>query len=110
MDVALGMIRTAAVSFDHLTNSEHWDRFLSYVQSNLDEARKERARVLSLCGGAVGDALTHMQFHYQYHDGYVKALEEMIALPSQMMQGYQDVKQSEVFTPPQAGAESSTTK
>lgn len=110
LDTALGMIKTAAVSFEHLTNNEHWDRFLSYVQASLETARKERDRNLSLCGGAVGDALRKFQLEYQYHNGCVSAYEVVMGLPLQMMQSYQDIKQSEALVQPQTDAVSSTIK
>ena len=92
IDVALGLIKTAAVSFDHLTNNTEWDRYLSMVQGELEAVKKEREESLSLCGGAVGDALHRAQLSYQYHCGYVKALEVMLGLPRQVMEQYEGLK------------------
>jgi hypothetical protein len=92
IDVALGMIKTAAVSFDHLTNNAEWDRYLSMVQGELEAVKKEREESLSLCGGAVGDALLRAQLAYQYHNGYVKALEVMLLLPRQVIEQYEGLK------------------
>lgn len=101
LDTAMGMIKTAAVSFEHLTNTPEWDRFLSYAQAKLDEAKKERERFLSYCGGAVGDALIQSQLKYQSCDGYVRALEELMGLPNQLLQSYRDIKShTEVVTQP----------
>jgi hypothetical protein len=92
IDVALGMIKTAAVSFDHLTNKAEWDRYLSMIQGELEAVKKEREGSLSLCGGAVGDALLRAQLAYQYHSGYVKALEAMLSLPRQVIEQYEGLK------------------
>lgn len=92
IDAALGMIRTAAVSFDHLTNQPEWDRFLSMVQAKYEESKKERDLSLSVCGGAVGDALGHAQLSYQYLRGHVEALEWALGLPHQVMESYRGLK------------------
>ena len=92
IDTALGMIKTAAVSFDHLTNQPEWDRFLSMVQGKYEDGKREKDQSLSLCGGAVGDALGHAQLSYQYWRGYKDALEYVLGLPHQVMESYQELK------------------
>lgn len=92
MDTALQMIKTAAVSFEHLTNQPEWDRFLSMVQAQYEGAKRERDLSLSLCGGAVGDALVMSQLAYQHAKGKVDAFEVVLGLPLQVMKTYQDVK------------------
>lgn len=93
VDTALGMIKTAAVSFEHLTNDPNWDRFLSYVQAKLDEAKKEREQWLSHCGHVGEEAsLRHSQMQYNRFDAVVKVLEEVMGLPIQLQQTYQEVK------------------
>lgn len=91
-DLAADIVRTAAVSFEHLTNNPEWDRFLSIVQERYEVAKKEREHQLSLCGGAVGDALESARLVYQFLDGRVKAFEEVLGLPHQVMEAYQSVK------------------
>ncbi|MEQ1844122.1 MAG: hypothetical protein ABL983_00925 [Nitrospira sp.] len=93
IDTALGMIKTAAVSFEHLTGNEHWDRFLSMVQGCLDEAKKERDMWLLVCANE-GDItkLRDAQLAYQVHSGRVSALEEVVLLPRQLVEQYKGLK------------------
>lgn len=107
-DVSNGYLKTAAVSFEHLTNHEHWDRFLSHIQEYLNQIKQERDGLLSYCGGAVGDALVQSQLRYQDLKGQVKALEFVMGLPVQIMQSYQATKQSEAHIPPSTNEASST--
>jgi hypothetical protein len=93
-ETALGMIKTAAVSFDHLTNDPHWDRFLSYVQAKLDDAKKLRMESLEACGHVSAEGpLRQAQFQFNRHDAVVKALEDLIGLPIQLKQSYQEIKE-----------------
>ena len=92
-DLAADIVRTAAVSFEHLTNNPEWDRFLSMVQAELERCKAERDRCLSECGEAASeDMLRHWQLQYQFHKGSVKALEGVMGLPHQVMEAYQSVK------------------
>lgn len=95
-ETMMGVLRTAAVSFDKLTSSDEWNRFLSKVQGELETAQGERQRSLLACGGAVGDALHAAQLQYQHYNGYVMALEKMTTFPHQVMSVYQDVKKENV--------------
>lgn len=93
LDTALGMIKTAAVSFDHLTGDEHWDRYLSMVQAKLDIAKQERDRWLLVCGNEQSaDALRGAQMMYHSFQGSVRALEELVLLPSQLVEQYKELK------------------
>src|SRR5690349_9144060 len=92
-EVVLGMLKTAAVSFDRLTNNDDWNRYLSYLQEKLDAAVKERDMWLQVCGVEPKEnELRHAQLSYQHWYGYVKALQEAMGLPSQLMGAYQEVK------------------
>lgn len=93
MDMALGLIRTAAVSFDHLTGNEHWDRFLSIIQNKLEVSHEEETLFLLECGSAASEAvLREAQLKYQFERGYKAALAEVIRLPHQLMETYKGVK------------------
>lgn len=93
VDTALGMIKTAAVSFEHLTNDPNWDRFLSYVQAEIDQHKKERDNWLLVCANAAGDReMREAQLAYIAHNNRVIALEYVVGLPIQLQQTYQDVK------------------
>lgn len=92
IDTAMGMIKTAAVSFDHLVNQPEWDRFLSMIQGKYEDGKREKDQSLSLCGGAVGDALGHAQLSYQYWRGFEDALEYVLGLPHQVMESYRELK------------------
>ena len=103
IDTALGMIKTAAVSFEHLTNNPDWDRFLSYVQGLIDETRKQRERALSLCAESIFDSeIRKAQIDYHRADGQIDVLEKVIALPVQFKDAWAGVKElkSEVHTQP----------
>ena len=92
-EVVLGMLKTAAVSFEHLTNNEHWDRYLSYIQEKLDAAKKERDMWLQICGSAPSEPeFRKAQLNYQHSLGLVYAYQDAIGLPSQLMGAYQEVK------------------
>lgn len=91
-ETMMGILKTAAVSFDHLTGSDEWNRFLSMIQGKLEDKKREREALLLLCGGAVGPALDQARLGYQFHDGFVKALEEVALFPSQVMGIYRDMK------------------
>lgn len=93
IDTALGMIKTAAVSFTHLTNDPHWDRFLSYVQEKIDTAKKLRTESLEACGHLAQEGpLRQAQFTFQRYDAEVKILEDIIGLPYQFKQAYEEAK------------------
>ena len=88
LETAVGMVKTAAVSFEHLTNNPEWDRFLSYIQADLEGHLKERNECLRLCG-ETSDELARVK--YQYHKGYVEALEKVMALPNELLRVYQEL-------------------
>lgn len=92
VETALGMIKTAAVSFEHLTNTEHWDRFLSYLQAMLEEAKKESRYYMDLALNSDGGAQTHAQRMYHRADANVKLLETIMGLPNKFMMEYQQLK------------------
>jgi len=93
IDMALGLIRTAAVSVEHLTGNEYWDRFLSIAQHKLELVKKEQAEWLLICGNAAPEFnMREAQLKYQFTKGYVEALEEVIRLPHQLMETYKGVK------------------
>jgi len=92
-EMALGLLKTSAVSFEHLTGNEHWDRFLSHVQDRLEVKKKEQVSFLELCGSSGEEGILRMaQLQYQYATGYIKALEELVTLPHQVMDAYVKVK------------------
>lgn len=100
-DTLQGVIKTAAVSFEQLTNDPHWDRFLSYIQAQLDEAKRAQEEWLGNCGNEGNShALRLSQMQYQYHHGRVKALEEVMGLPSQLRSAYEQVKETAVPSSP----------
>lgn len=93
--MALGALRTAAVSFEHLTNDDQWDRFLSFAQARLDDAKQSEREWLLKCGNALDSSSSHnAQVQYQYYKGQVEALEGVMLLPSKVMNEYKHVKQS----------------
>lgn len=92
LETALGMIKTAAVSFEHLTNTEHWDRFLSYLQPMLEEAKKESRYYMDLTLNNDGDAQKHAQRMYHRADANVQLLNTIMDLPNKLMMEYQQLK------------------
>ncbi len=88
LETAVGMVKTAAVSFEPPTNTPEWDRFLSYIQADLEGHIKERNECLHLCG-ETPDELARVK--YQYHKGYVDALEKVMSLPNELLRTYQEL-------------------
>ena len=92
-EVVLGMLKTAAVSFEHLTNDPNWDRFLSYLQEKYEETKKERAAYLEGCAKATLDeTIRGCQILYARADAKAELLEWVMGLPCQLMGAYQEVK------------------
>jgi len=93
IDTALGMIKTAAVSFDHLTNSPEWDRYLSIVQEKYESATKQQEDALHNCANSASEAdMRRWQVQYQFYTGVTSTLKEILALPHQVMESYQALK------------------
>lgn len=93
IDTALGMIRTAAVSFEHLTNNQEWDRFVSIIQNKYEIAKKERDESLAMLGEAWKEEdIRYHSKNYNFFKGVTVALEEMIHLPHQVMDQYRELK------------------
>ena len=91
-ETALGMIKTAAVSFEHLTNDPHWDRFLSHVQDRLAIAKRDQSMWLEVCAAASEEQeIRKAQLNYHLMTGKVHAYEEMLILPHQVMEEYKKV-------------------
>ena len=92
-ETALGMIKTAAVSFEHLTNDPHWDRFLSYMQEQYEENKKARAMYSEGCAKAMTDeGIRACQMSFARADAKVEVLEFLLGLPHQLMESYGKVK------------------
>jgi hypothetical protein len=94
VDTALGIIKTAAVSFDHLTNSPDWDRFLSYIQAMVEEQTKAKEAWLKALTEAVKDEdIRNAQNGYHTANGALKALEQIVALPQKLKDSYDDIRE-----------------
>jgi len=92
VDVALGMIRTAAVSFEHLTNDPNWDRFLSYLQEMLEEARKDTNYYMELTVNTDGTAQKQAQWAYHAAHAKVELLERIMSLPLELKRTHDEIK------------------
>ena len=96
IDVALGLLRTAAVSFEHLTGNEYWDRYLSNLQELLNVATKERARYQEYTLNVYNEqAMREGQCKYHEFDAQVKLLQHIMGLPYEIINSYARVKQNE---------------
>lgn len=104
-DVATAILRTAAVSFDHLTNDPHWDRYLSILQKRYEEVKQERDRWKELLTLRFSDSeLREAQCAYHKFHAQVDLLEYILGLPYEIRNSYLETKQkspnTEVLTPP----------
>ena len=93
INVAMGMLKTAAVSFDHLTNDPHWDRFLSLLQAKYEDAKKERDRWKELMTLSFSDSgLREAQCAYHGFRAQVELLEYILGLPHEIRNSYEENK------------------
>ena len=92
LETALGLIKTAAVSFEHLTNDPHWDRFLSYLQGMLDQARKDAQHWMQIVVDVDGATLQHAQRQYHAAHAQVLVLERIMSLPHELKHAHDEIK------------------
>ena len=92
-DIAMGLLRTAAVSFEHLTNDPHWDRYLSILQQRYEEVKQERNRWKELMTLRFSDSdLREAQCAYHKFHAQVELLEYILGLPYEIRNSYSSVK------------------
>ena len=95
LDTALGMIKTAAVSFENLTNDPHWDRFLSQLQSLYETAKEKREEWKGLIASSFSDSsMREAQCQFHRCDAQVMLLEHILCLPTQLRGMYDELKKS----------------
>lgn len=92
LETALGMIKTAAVSFEHLTNDPNWDRFLSYLQDMLEEARKESRHYMEMTVNTEGSVQKQSQWAYHAAHAKVELLERIMSLPMELKRTHDEIK------------------
>jgi len=81
------ILQSAAVSSEHLTQSPEWNAYLEKLQVLLNDAKVSAATWLERLGGAMEDKDVRVaQFNYQAAHARVKTLEEVMALPSELIQ------------------------
>jgi len=80
------LLKSAAVSSEHLTGSQEWDRFLERVQPLLNDAKQSAAMWLERLAGALSESDVRVaQFNYQACKARIETLEEVMALPREIV-------------------------
>ena len=93
LDTALGMIKTAAVSFEHLTNDPHWDRFLSNLMGMYEEAKIQREQSkVALTSFFSDSGMREAQCMFHRWDAQVLLLEQIMSLPTQLREQYKGLQ------------------
>lgn len=84
------ILRSASISSEHLTGSREWDAYLERIQPLLDEAKESAMEWLRRLGGAMTEQdIRVAQFNYQACQARVATLEEVLAIPKEIMRAAQ---------------------
>lgn len=82
----LALVRQAALKIDYVTKDEHWDYFLSILQTRLNEARDNEIDWTQKCAVANSESDWHIaQRNYFGWMERRKAIEEVMVLPRDLM-------------------------
>lgn len=91
----LEMLQQAAVSQDLLTKDDHWDYYLSLIQSWIEktEKQKENFRDLSLSPDIVNiDDQQRIKNYYIQCSERLSVLQAVIQIPHQIIKQHEDIK------------------
>lgn len=94
-EIAMGLLRTAAVSFEHLTGSPEWDRYLSILQGKYEDIKRERDRWKELMTLRFSDSdLREAQCMYHGFRAQAELLEYVLGLPYEIRNSYVGMKET----------------
>ncbi len=85
----------AAPPMERLTTSNEWNSYISVLQAWLDKANKDRVTLVdSLTNAITIDPMHIAQLKAQINicDGYIKALEQALSLPRQIVDNAKSVE------------------
>jgi len=90
---SLERLQQAAVDAKYLTGEQSWDKFLSFVQAAMEETEKQmfQAQALMVDEHVIShEAMLQFKMEYLQAKAQAQAYRAVIALPSQLLAGYED--------------------